>query len=139
MKWIIPTLLILAACGGREVTETTVSTTTTTPTAGTSAAGGGAAVAGASGTGLDVPDGTGSGVPIAAGGATLLAADAVAYACLSDEQKALVGQPISVAMPVLPENARILRPDSLYTQDYRPNRINADVDGKEMVTRVWCG
>ena len=139
MKWIIPTLLIMAACGGREVTETTVSTTTTTSTAGTTAAGSGAVVAGAGGTGLDVPEGTGSGVPVAAGGTTLVAADAVAYACLSDEQRALVGQPISEAMPVLPENARILRPDSLFTQDYRPNRINADVDGKEIVTRIWCG
>ncbi|MEX0339737.1 MAG: I78 family peptidase inhibitor [Arenibacterium sp.] len=132
--------MFFAAAGeGREVTETTVTPTTLTPAAGATAAGvgGAAAVAGSGGAGA--PEGTGSGVPVVAGGTTLVAADAVAYACLSDEQRALVGQPVSVAIPVLPENARILRPDALYTQDYRPTRINADVDDKEIVTRVWCG
>ncbi|MEX0337729.1 MAG: hypothetical protein AB3N11_01690 [Arenibacterium sp.] len=137
MKWTLPVLLVLMACGGREVTETTVSTSTTTPIGSTSTASG--ATAAGSGAAGGTLDGTGTTKPAIAGATTVLAADAVAYACLSDVQREQVGKPISDAVSVLPANARILRPDTLYTQDYLPNRINADVDGNEIVTRVWCG
>lgn len=137
MKWTLPVLLLLVACGGREtVTETTVTTTTTTPAAGTAAGGAGGATGGAAGA---TTDGTGSLAPAVLGGTALVAADAVAYACLTDEQRALAGTPLAQASATLPSNTRILRPDTLATQDYLPNRVNADVDGKDVVTRVWCG
>jgi hypothetical protein len=141
MKWTLPVLLFLAACGGREVTETTVTTTTTTPVAapaGGAVAGSGGGAAGAGGGGVEL-DGTGTTIPAVAAGTTVLAADAAAFACLTDEQRNLRGQPLAQALPVLPANVRILRPETIFERDYRPNRVNADVDGKEIVTRVWCG
>lgn len=34
---------------------------------------------------------------------------------------------------------RILGPNSVATRDYRPNRLNVDIDGNWSVIRVWCG
>lgn len=60
-------------------------------------------------------------------------------ACLSDEQLALVGTPLDQARTSLPENVRVIQPGALYTQEYQPTRVNADVDANSVITRVWCG
>ncbi len=62
-----------------------------------------------------------------------------ATACLSEEQKALVGQSAAVAEAQLPAAARILAPDTVYEQNYLPNRVNADLDRRGTVVRMWCG
>lgn len=63
----------------------------------------------------------------------------VLTACLSEEQKSLVGQPVSQARAALPSTARIIGPDDIFVQDYRPNRMNADYNAQGVVTRMWCG
>lgn len=65
--------------------------------------------------------------------------DPIYSMCLTDEQQALVGRSEAEARLVLPGNARIIAPDALITQDYLPNRVNADLNSKGVVTRVWCG
>lgn len=60
-------------------------------------------------------------------------------ACLSEEQKALVGQNETAARAILPEISRIIPPNSAVTQDFRPDRVNVDLDETGTVTRVWCG
>jgi len=35
--------------------------------------------------------------------------------------------------------ARILPPGSMMTMDYRPDRINVELDDNDIVTRVFCG
>ena len=59
--------------------------------------------------------------------------------CLKDEQRALVGQPESVARATLPPDSRIHPAGSLIAQDYLPFRFNADLDANGIVVRVWCG
>lgn len=60
-------------------------------------------------------------------------------ACLRDAQKALVGQTAAVARAQLPQSARIIAPDTVFEQTYLPNRINADLDRRGTVVRMWCG
>ena len=64
---------------------------------------------------------------------------AVASACLNEEQKAVVGQPFAQSRPVLPADVRIIPPNSLYTQEYQPQRVNVNVTEDYTITRVWCG
>ena len=59
----------------------------------------------------------------------------VLEACLEESQKLLVGQPVAQARLTLPATARIIGPDDIYVQDYRPERLNAE----GIVTRLWCG
>lgn len=96
MKWMLPLVLLLAACGPNNATTTATSPTT--------------------------PE-----------------QSAVASACLSEEQKAVVGQPFAQSRPVLPADVRIIPPNSLYTQEYKPQRVNVDVTEDYTITRVWCG
>ena len=96
MKWMLPLVLLLTACGPNQVTMTTTSTTT--------------------------PE-----------------QSAVASACLNEEQKAVVGQPFAQSRPVLPADVRIIPPNSLYTQEYQPQRVNVNVTEDYTITRVWCG
>lgn len=65
--------------------------------------------------------------------------DPLYTSCLTEEQQALVGRSEAEARVVLPGNARIIGPDTLITQDYIPNRVNADLNSSGTVTRVWCG
>lgn len=59
--------------------------------------------------------------------------------CLTDEQMALVGEDGDSAQAILPELSRIIPPDSAVTQDYRPERVNVDLDEDGTIIRVWCG
>ncbi|WP_370300768.1 hypothetical protein [Pseudooceanicola sp.] len=63
----------------------------------------------------------------------------VLEACLEESQKLLVGQPVAQARLTLPATARIIGPDDIYVQDYRPERLNADYNAQGIVTRLWCG
>ncbi len=65
--------------------------------------------------------------------------DPTRTACLTEEQKALLGQDEAAARAVLPDDARIIPPNSMITQDHRPNRVNVDLDEAGKVIRIWCG
>ena len=113
MKWVIPTLMILAACA-EPASEPVPAEETDTPVP----------TAGFGGIeGLERPQ----------------AEFEVLSACLSEEQQALVGQPVAQARATLPPGARFIGPDEIFTQDYRPTRPNADYNAQGVVTRVWCG
>lgn len=34
---------------------------------------------------------------------------------------------------------RLIRPGTPVTEDFRPTRINFQIDGQERLTRIWCG
>lgn len=80
-------------------------------------------------------------VGLGAPGALLAVASGAAEntTCLTEEQKTLVGQELDAVQDSLPETARIIPPDSAVTQDYRPERINVDLDEDGLILRVWCG
>jgi len=59
--------------------------------------------------------------------------------CGADKVQDLLGQPISGLRGRFPEDARIIPPNSLITQDYRPGRMNVDLDAAGAVARIWCG
>lgn len=65
--------------------------------------------------------------------------EAVQTACLADEQMALLGEDVDAAQANLLELSRIIPPDSAVTQDFRPDRVNVDLDEDGMIIRVWCG
>ena len=50
-----------------------------------------------------------------------------------------IGQDVSTVQAQLPEGARVIPPDSVVTQDYRPGRVNVDIDAGGLITRIWCG
>lgn len=60
-------------------------------------------------------------------------------ACLTDTQKEFVGLDVDAVQDQLPERARIIPPESAVTQDFRPDRVNVDIDEDGIVTGVWCG
>jgi len=60
-------------------------------------------------------------------------------ACGADEVQDLRGQPVSGQRGRFPEDARIIPPNSLITQDYRPNRMNVNLDAAGAIARIWCG
>ena len=68
-----------------------------------------------------------------------LAADHEARTCGADQMQDLIGQPV-VGMPDrLSETVRIIPPDSVVTQDFRPDRMNVDLDADGIIIRIWCG
>ncbi|WP_109465305.1 I78 family peptidase inhibitor [Albibacillus kandeliae] len=60
-------------------------------------------------------------------------------ACLNSAQKGLVGKPFDQSRPLLPADVRVIPADSVYTQDFRPSRVNVNVNNAYTITRVWCG
>ncbi|MFN3845662.1 MAG: I78 family peptidase inhibitor [Paracoccaceae bacterium] len=60
-------------------------------------------------------------------------------ACGANALQGLVGQPASVLRTMkFGHETRIIRPDMAVTMDYRPDRLNIDIDAKEIITRVHC-
>lgn len=59
--------------------------------------------------------------------------------CPTEEQMALVGQDIDAVQETLPEQSRIIPPDTAVTQDFLADRVNVDLDEDGVVIRVWCG
>ena len=59
--------------------------------------------------------------------------------CGADALQGLVGQPASVLQTMeFGQETRIIRPDMAVTMDYRPDRLNIEIDRAERVTRVQC-
>ncbi|PCH66748.1 MAG: hypothetical protein COC12_12535 [Rhodobacteraceae bacterium] len=60
-------------------------------------------------------------------------------ACGADRVQDMVGQPVEASRDRLAPEARIIPPNSPITQDYRPDRLNVDLDEGGIITRIWCG
>lgn len=59
--------------------------------------------------------------------------------CGAQALESFVGQQLEAVSDALPEGARILPPNSVMTQDHRPDRVNVNLDDKDVITRIWCG
>lgn len=59
--------------------------------------------------------------------------------CGADKVQDLLGQPVSGHRDSFAEDTRIIPLNGLITQDYRPNRMNVDLDAAGAITRIWCG
>ncbi|MBN2630302.1 MAG: hypothetical protein JXR75_07165 [Rhodobacteraceae bacterium] len=59
--------------------------------------------------------------------------------CGADGLQGLVGQPAAVLQGMtFGQSTRILRPGMAVTMDYRPDRLNIDIDAAERIVRVHC-
>lgn len=59
--------------------------------------------------------------------------------CGADRLQGLVGQPESVvAAMTFSQPVRIIRPGTPVTMDYRPDRLNIEIDANGRVARVQC-
>lgn len=59
--------------------------------------------------------------------------------CGADALQGLVGQPASVLETMkFAGETRIVRPDMAVTMDYRPDRLNIEIDRAERISRVHC-
>lgn len=64
---------------------------------------------------------------------------AVPDTCGMTQHAALIGQPItSEGVPPEGPNVRHLRPDSQMTMDFRPDRLNIDIDANGVITGFRC-
>ncbi len=59
--------------------------------------------------------------------------------CNGQEWLAFVGQPAAQLDDKLPKTARVIGPDAAVTQDFRPDRINVDVDEAGTIIGIRCG
>ncbi len=60
-------------------------------------------------------------------------------ACGAAELQYLVGQRASVLETMRFGNeTRFIRPNTAVTMDFRPDRLNIDINGSERITRVYC-
>ena len=60
--------------------------------------------------------------------------------CPAGEHQEWVGKRVDVLNDVeLPKGTRVLFPTTPATMDYRQDRLNVDVDKKDVITRVYCG
>jgi hypothetical protein len=60
--------------------------------------------------------------------------------CGADALQGLVGQPASVLQTMkFGQETRIIRPDTAVTMDFRPDRLNIEIDAAEQIVRVQCG
>lgn len=60
--------------------------------------------------------------------------------CGAAQMGYLVGQPVGeVDLRSLSGNVRLIYPDTLVTEDYRPGRLNLDLDADGVILRPWCG
>lgn len=62
-----------------------------------------------------------------------------ADACGANELQYLLGQKAAVLAALsLPEGTRIIPPGTAVTMDYRPDRLNIELDDNDRITRVHC-
>jgi hypothetical protein len=65
--------------------------------------------------------------------------------CKAEPAQRFVGQRVQPSTPEAARLAsgsrevRVIRPGTMVTKDYRLDRLNLDVDAREMVTAVRCG
>lgn len=73
-------------------------------------------------------------------GACVPVAEPDRNACGAAGMQGLVGQSRDVlAAMTLPAGTRVIAPGMAITEDYRPDRLNIDLDEKDRIVRVWCG
>lgn len=61
-------------------------------------------------------------------------------ACGADGMQDLPGKDRGVlAAMTLPAGTRVITPGMAVTEDYRPARLNIDLDARGRITGVWCG
>lgn len=61
-------------------------------------------------------------------------------ACGASGMQNLVGRNASaLAAMTLPQSTRVIYPGTPVTEDYRPDRLNIDIDQSSRITGVWCG
>lgn len=58
--------------------------------------------------------------------------------CGAETLSDMIGKPLLALDPV-PENARVIRPFEMITQDFRPERLNIELDENDVILRVRCG
>lgn len=75
---------------------------------------------------------------ISAGGAGIAGA-AENDTCGAEALKPLLNRRFDEVEAQLPALARILPPDSVMTQDHRPERVNVNLDETGVIVRIWCG
>lgn len=62
-----------------------------------------------------------------------------ADACGANGLQYLLGQKAAVLAALsLPEGTRIIAPGTAVTMDYRPDRLNIELDDKDRIIRVHC-
>jgi len=60
--------------------------------------------------------------------------------CGMEDVQHFVGRPrVSVPRTAVPENYRVVGPNSVVTMDYRPDRLTIRVDDNDMVESLACG
>lgn len=59
--------------------------------------------------------------------------------CEAGSYAGLVG--LNIAAVTLPADLeqRVIGPGMAYTQDFRPDRLNIEIDRAGVIQRVWCG
>lgn len=67
------------------------------------------------------------------------AVDEPAETCGAAGHQSLVGSQLAAVTLPADLDARIIGPDTMVTQDYRPGRLNIAVDESGTITRVYCG
>ena len=61
-------------------------------------------------------------------------------ACGANALQALVGQPAAVLEGIeFGVTTRVIRPGTVVTLDYSPSRLNIEINGAEVISRVACG
>lgn len=61
-------------------------------------------------------------------------------ACGAGELQGLIGRSAAVLQTMrFAGPVRVIRPGMAVTMDYSPNRLNIEVDAREIITRVSCG
>lgn len=61
-------------------------------------------------------------------------------ACGAAGMQRMVGKDDDVlAAFTLPQGTRFIYPGTPVTEDYRPERLNIDIDQSGTITGVWCG
>ncbi|SDC75449.1 I78 family peptidase inhibitor [Ruegeria marina] len=59
--------------------------------------------------------------------------------CGGEGLEGIIGQPVADVMARLPDGVRVIGPDTVVTQDYRPDRLNVTTDEAGTVTGFACG
>lgn len=60
--------------------------------------------------------------------------------CGMESLQHYVGQPrVNVPRSAMPENYRVVGPDTMVTMDYRPDRLTVRVDENDVVESMACG
>ena len=63
----------------------------------------------------------------------------VAPGCTAASLQGLIGQPSEVAERMsLPPGSRIIGPNQPVTMDFRPDRLNFEIDGKAAIAKIGC-